>query len=418
MVNTTININKPANDLRKGISKQSIVAVAILLLTVLLSILMSKTDAALAPLLLLGVVAGFTLQRSRFCFASAFRDLFLFGSSRMMRGIIVGLSVATIGFSINMYNEVPFPSFGVLPMEANILPIGISTIVAGVLFGFGMVISGGCVSGSLYRMAEGYIASWVSIIGVIIGMGLLSHTWNWWWTNIVSQEPRVWIPSKLSLGYGGSVLLTLCGLFAAFMLVLWWESRAGLYMPSMRVQEEPLDSMRQKLSSMWRSIFVQGWPAVVGGTILGGIGVLMYLVHMPWGVTGELARWSNNIMGIINIPPPVALGMSDIGGCAGRAGESGIFTHTFAVTVGVLPGSLMGALFSKEFKLRFPQSPKRYVQALGGGIIMGYAAGLAVGCTIGAFFSSIPSLSLSGWLFAISLAGGAFIGVKVVKRIA
>ena len=189
-------------------------------------------------------------------------------------------------------------------------------------------------------------------------------------------------------------------------------------MPSVRGKEEPLDSMRQKLSSIWRSIFVQGWPAVVGGTILGGIGVLMYSVHMPWGVTGELARWSNNIMGVINIPPPVALGMSDIGGCAGRAGESGVFTHTFAVTVGVLPGSLMGALFSKEFKLRFPQSPKRYAQALGGGIIMGYAAGLAVGCTIGAFFSSIPSLSLSGWLFAISLAGGAFLGVKVVKRIA
>ena len=48
---------------------------------------------------------------------------------------------------------------------------------------------------------------------------------------------------------------------------------------------------------------------------------------------------------------------------------------------------------------------------------MGYAAGLAVGCTVGAFFSAIPSLSLSGWVFGIALAVGAFTGTQVIKRI-
>ncbi|MBM3947193.1 MAG: hypothetical protein FJ315_07355 [SAR202 cluster bacterium] len=48
---------------------------------------------------------------------------------------------------------------------------------------------------------------------------------------------------------------------------------------------------------------------------------------------------------------------------------------------------------------------------------MGYGSGLAIGCTLGAFFSSIPSLSVSGWLFALALAGGAFIGVKAIRRI-
>jgi hypothetical protein len=48
---------------------------------------------------------------------------------------------------------------------------------------------------------------------------------------------------------------------------------------------------------------------------------------------------------------------------------------------------------------------------------MGYGAGLAIGCTIGAFFDSIASLSLSGWLFGIAIAGGAFFGVQAIKRI-
>ena len=80
--------------------------------------------------------------------------------------------------------------------------------------------------------------------------------------------------------------------------------------------------------------------------------------------------------------------------------------------------SLFAAMGSHEFKLRFPREKRRYIQALIGGIIMGYGAGLAIGCTIGAFFSSIPSLSLSGWLFGISLAIGAFFGVKVIKKLA
>ncbi|MQF48321.1 YeeE/YedE family protein [SAR202 cluster bacterium AC-647-N09_OGT_505m] len=409
--------NRPSTLLGR-MPRQSIVAVLVLLGALGLAVVMSRTEAILAPLWLLAMAAGFTLQRSRFCFASAFRDLFLFGSSRIMKGIIVGLAIATIGFAINMYSKVPFPEFGVLPNEANILPVGISTIVAGLLFGFGMVISGGCVSGSLYRMAEGYVASWVSMVGILIGLGFLSQTWNWWWEASISSESMLWIPSKFSLGYGGGVILTLGGLLIAFLLFLWWESRSGLSIPDIQSKKEPDDTLGEKLSILWRSVFVRGWPSVVGGGVLGVIGVLMYMVHMPWGVTGELARLSNTIMSTLNFAPPEPLGLSDLGGCSGLSDATGLFSHSFAVTVGLLPGALVGALFASEFKLRFPRNPRRYMQALGGGIIMGYGAGLAIGCTVGAFFSSIPSLSISGWLFALALSGGAFLGVQVIKRIA
>ena len=414
---TTIAKPWARNALLLSVPRQSIAAVVVLVAAAVLAIIMSRTEAILAALWLLGMVSGFTLQRSRFCFASAFRDIFLFGNSRIMKGILVGLGVATTGFTIIMYNEVPFPQFGALPQEAHILPVGLSAIIGGLLFGFGMVLSGGCVSGSLYRMAEGYVGSWVSVAGVIIGLGLLSQTWNWWWNILVSYEPKVWLPSTISLGYGGGVVLTFAGILAAFLLLLWWESRSGLSMPDIPRKEEAQDTFGQKLSVLWRSVFVRGWPAVVGGAVLGGIGVLMYMVHMPWGVTGELTRWANTTMSTLGFAPATPLGLSAIGGCAARAGEGGIFTHTFAVTVGLLPGSLVGALFAREFKLRFPRSAKRYLQSLGGGVLMGYGAGLAIGCTIGAFFSSIPSLSISGWLFALALAGGAFLGVQAIKRI-
>jgi len=401
-----------------SLSRQSMIAVLVLLGSLVLATTMANSEAILAPLWLLAMAAGFTLQRSRFCFASAFRDLFLFGNSQIMKGIIVGLAIGTIGFSIIMYSKVPFPEFGVLPGQAHILPVGLSTIVGGLCFGFGMVLSGGCVSGSLYRMAEGYVASWVSMGGILIGLALLSQTWNWWWQVTISQEAKLWIPSMLNVGYGGGVILTLGGLLGVFLFFLWWESRSGLSIPDMPTEKEPDETFGQKLSILWRSVFVRGWSAIVGGSVLGVIGVLMYMVHMPLGVTGELARFSNTVMSSLHIPPPEALGLGTLGGCSGISGVTGLFTHSFAVTVGVMSGALVGALFANEFKLRFPRNAKRYVQALGGGVIMGYGAGLAIGCTLGAFFSSIPSLSVSGWVFALSISGGAFLGVKVIKRLA
>ena len=141
------------------------------------------------------------------------------------------------------------------------------------------------------------------------------------------------------------------------------------------------------------------------------------MLHMPWGVTGELNRWAQQSMSALSVGAPALKGLSDIGGCAARADEAGRFTHAFAVSVGLVPGAMVGALFAGEFKLRFPPRRRRYLQALGGGLAMGYGSGLAIGCTIGAFFSSVASLSVSGWLFAVALAGGAWLGVQAIRRI-
>jgi len=393
-----------------------LMAILVLIGILILAYFMNQTgDQSLVYIWFIGCFVGFVLQRSRFCFASAFRDLFLFGTSKTLKGILIGLLVATIGFVIIMSKEIPFPSFGGVPGQAHILPLGLSTIVGGISFGFGMVISGGCVSGSLYRLAEGYIASAVTLFGIMIGLALLFFSWNWWWDRIISYEPQIWLPEYL--GYGFSLVITLLILFGLFVLVIWIESRSSISFPDLK-ENEFNDTFKSRLETIFHSIFVRGWSPLIGGAMLGGLGVLLYMVHMPLGVTGELGRWVTITVSTIGITLPELKGLSDLGGCSGQSSESGIFGHTFAVTVGVIAGSLFAAMGSHEFKLRFPREKRRYIQALIGGIIMGYGAGLAIGCTIGAFFSSIPSLSLSGWLFGISLAIGAFFGVKIIKKLA
>ncbi len=401
-----------------GVRRQHVAAVAVLVAAFALAVPMAAQDGPTAALWFLGLAAGFTLQRSRLCFASAFRDLFLFGSGRMMKAILLGITVATVGFAAIMRDAVPNPAVGVLPPEAHVLPVGISTVLGGLLFGIGMVIAGGCVSGSLFRAAEGYVGSWVALAGVVAGLGFISQTWNWWWTAVISAEPKLWLPALPGLGYAGAIALTFAVLLALYLVIEWWEAREGLFVPSAApVAEEPT-TFRERLAAAWHRVFTRGWPALVGASVIGLISIVMYTVHMPWGVTGELQRWANAGMTAFGAAPPQALGLSDIGGCAARAAEgSGLFGHTFSVTLGVIPGALVAALFANEFKLRFPRRGVRYAQSLGGGLIMGVGAGLGIGCTIGAFFSSVSSLSVSGWLFGAALAGGAFVGTNVIRRI-
>lgn len=398
---------------------QSVAGVVVLVAALVFSRVIGASAAVLAPLWLLGMVTGFTLQRSRFCFASAFRDLFLFGQSRVLNGILVGLTITTLGFGLLMFNEVPFPQFGALPAEAHVLPVGLSTVFGGVLFGIGMVLAGGCSSGSLYRVGEGYVASGVAVIGMVVGLALLAYQWNWWWDTIIQHEPRVWLAEALPGGYGTAVVLTLAGLLVVFLAGLWWDARNGFAMPAIsKPASDPEDlTLRGRLSTLWRRIFVDGWSPIVGGAVLGVTALLMYLAAQPWGVTGELSRWGQNATNALSIGPPILKGLDAIGGCAARSGEGGVFTATFAITVGLVAGALVAALFAGEFKLRFPPQRRRYVQALVGGVAMGYASGLAIGCTIGAFFSAVPSLALSGWVFGGSLAGGAWLGVKILRRI-
>ena len=386
-----------------------------ILLSLVATWFLSSVDHKFAAIWLLSNVAGFVLQRSRFCFASGFRDLFLFGSGANMKGIILGLVVSSIGFTAIMHWITPNILTGDVASDAHVFPVGISTAVGGLLFGFGMVIAGGCVSGTLYRLGEGYLTSISSLIGIIVGMAALILTWNWWYELVITNEPTIWLPKLFKIGYFGALSITLLALGLIFLLINWWESKNSIpNMPSTANNKMAI-TLKEKLSLYYNSIFTEGWSIGLGGAVLGGLAVIMFIVQKPFGVTGGIFELTNKALVETGIGPQVLKGLDELGGCVGSGGET-LLTAGIAMTFGTVLGSVVGSTASGEFKLRIPPTPIRYVQGIFGGIFMGYGAGLALGCTIGALFSSIPSLSLSGWLFGISLAVGSFIGTKIIKK--
>ncbi len=390
---------------------QTWVGVALILGAAIVLQRFSRVEAEFGVFGGLGLALGFILQRSRFCFTAAFRDLFMLKSGRNMKGAIIGMAVATVGFGLIMANLLPNPALGTIAPEAHANPVGLHLVLGGVLFGVGMVAAGGCTSGTLYRMAEGHAASWVALTGILGGLGLASHTWNWWWQAYIRFAPIIWFPRWA--GYGGAMLLTLGGLVGAYLLVLWIEA-PGPPSNEQSSAVSPASGFIDRVRDLYASIFRRGWSAITGGVLLGIVNVFLYTAHMPWRIVGEYSRWANALLTTVGLGPGRLLGTDQLAGCALRTG-GGLLTHTFLLNVGLFGGALISALLAHEFKPRFSRNKLRYVQSLAGGLSMGYGAGLAMGCTIGAFFSAIPSLALNGWVFALALAGGAFLGTHLLR---
>lgn len=247
----------------------------------------------LALFWLFGLAFGIIVQRSRFCFVSAVSNFALFRDGRLLKGILGGLFVSTIGFAIIMFKEVPNPASG-LPATAYLAPFGWHLVLAGVLFGLGMVLAGGCIMGTLYRIGEGAIASLVALLGIIIGMGVLQHNWPWW-NGYISHLSAVWLPRHI--GWIASLILTL-----GVIVVLYWCVRRYSSSTSQKPKSNS-QPFSARLAYLPKAIFINGWPLALGGVIFGAFNIWLYAsAERPCGLAGEVMRWTQIVLDFAHLP--------------------------------------------------------------------------------------------------------------------
>ncbi len=89
--------------------------------------------------------------------------------------------------------------------------------------------------------------------------------------------------------------------------------------------------------------------------------------------------------------------------------------------VGVLLGGFAGAVLAGRFrpgveKGRRISTRGRLTYALAGGTIMGFAAGLARGCTSGQALSGGAMLATGSWVFMLMVFGGGYAVAYFVRR--
>ena len=135
-----------------------------------------------------------------------------------MAGILVGL----VGISAIKFADPTQAGMFVFPH------IWLAALIGGIIFGFGMTLSGGCCVGSLWRAGEGQVKLMVSVIGMLIMMPITDeYIKEDFFDALPDQKSKFlpnWAPFGFTLDYFGAFafILILMGLWYYFVR---WNDR-------------------------------------------------------------------------------------------------------------------------------------------------------------------------------------------------
>lgn len=174
-----------------------------------------------------GFALGFILHRSRFCFSRVFREPFMTGDGTMTKAMILALALGIPVTSLLLQNQ------AVDPYLAIPATFWLGSLLGGVIFGVGMVLAGGCASGSLWRMGEGHLKLWVAVFffawtgsvfsAIAKRWDLLTREMSLDLVEVTKVGKQVFLPELLQ-GWGWVYLLSFALLAVWYLLVRYNEA--------------------------------------------------------------------------------------------------------------------------------------------------------------------------------------------------
>lgn len=205
---------------RKKAKKNQIpYGVALFIGLVIIGIFLNLKAEKLALFWVTGISFGFILQRSRFCFTASMRDPYLTGGTSLTRAVLIAFTITTIGFTAIKYGahvqNLPIPGM------SYVVPISFATIIGAILFGIGMVIAGGCASGTLMRVGEGFWMQVLSLVFFAIGSLWGAHDFGWWKYNFISKGKAIFLPDVF--GWGGALIIQLALIASLYVFATKYE---------------------------------------------------------------------------------------------------------------------------------------------------------------------------------------------------
>jgi uncharacterized membrane protein YedE/YeeE len=326
------------------------------------------------PGLLVGATFGVILQRGRICFNSAFRDILLFKDSTIAKAIWIAIAVEMVGFAA-------LGDSGLLTIYPRGLYWG-ANILGGFIFGVGMVLAGGCVSGSTYRAGEGMIGSALALVGIGIGSTVTLSLWLAPFKNTLQSA------TQIEFAGGAPTLPTIIGLNH------WAVIAPILLVTGILVCRSLKGATFRDLSA-----FGRGWPWWFSGLLLGLVAILSYVSLEAAG--GTYPGWCGGYIGLTVTISRVNVGYP--------------FNWEMGLVIGAILGAALAAVLSDEWKLRVPR-PRLLVQSLLGGLLMGFGAVVGDGCNIATILIGVPLFSIGSILAGIFTILGVWAAAYVMFR--
>lgn len=421
----------------------------------------------LAAYLWFGFVYGTCLQYGRFCFSSAFRDLFAVGVPRMAVGLMIAVLLFGLvsAFVTASGNSTFHPA-----------PYGWHSLIAGLIFGVGMVLTGGCASGSLYKTGEGNVTAMVVVLAISVSQAVFVDVGGW----LNALVPESWSRAALDKGLPAQITVAdgwidqylagyvwnqpiatygeLLGFNSPYAAAFVGNVLVGIVLPAavallavyvvwyrkgyLRKQAQTGSAghgFAAELGGYWSMIAASKRTAIAGLVLGVAAGLHMYVMkglQLKFGVGNfadlmkELGFASGlSVKGTVFDPGYWYLTTQEaqlVGWLLDKLGwnitdniffglENGVpnplVNPAIWMTVALILGAAVMALLHGEFKLK-GTNLELATWAIIGGVLMGIGSRLGLGCSVGGFFSRVSQGDVSGWIFGGGMFAGAYLGVK------
>lgn len=324
--------------------------------------------------LVCGLLLGFVMQRGRFCITGAFRDMYVSKNHKMFVALLIAISVQSIGFFA-------LKEAGVIAVEPaeNFAPFAV--FIGAFLFGIGIILAGGCATGTWYRAGEGLIGSWVALFTYM----LLSAS--------MRTGPLASLNSELrGINLEHKTIYDSFGISPWILVLLLVSVTLFLLFKQLSAPKRKVATLKPKKTGLAHWLFEKRWNPFVTAVLVGFIALLAWPLSLATGrefglgITGPSA----NLLQFLVI------------------GDLKFINWGVFLVLGILIGSFIAAKGSNEFRFRTPDTTTM-LRSAAGGVLMGIGATFAGGCSIGNGLVETAFFSWQGWVSLLIMILGTWV---------
>jgi uncharacterized membrane protein YedE/YeeE len=320
-----------------------------------------------------GIALGFVLQRGRYCMVSAYRDIYLSKDNRMFIATLIAIAVQSVGIYA-------LAEAGVIEL-AQVSFTWVTAIVGGLIFGIGMVLAGGCATGTWYRAGEGLIGSWIALFAYMLGSAATKSGVLKPLNDRLSEPIARDVYIYETVGVSPWVVVAVFALLVAYIV---WRH---LKQPAI-----PVPSLRARRTGFSHLLFEKRWPPFVTAVLVGVIAIAAWPLSQATGRMyglGITAPSGNLLKYLVT-------------------GDARLLDWGVLLVIGIAFGSYIAAKGSGEFRWRLPDV-RTIRNNFAGGILMGFGAGTAGGCTIGNGLVNTSLFTWQGWVATLFIVLGTWL---------
>jgi hypothetical protein len=338
--------------------------------------------------LLAGIVFGATAHKTDFCTMGAIADAVVLADFRRFRAWLLAIAVAMIA-SQALHGAGVIDLAKSIYLTANLGWLGAA--LGGLMFGFGMTLTGGCGNKTLVRLGAGNLKSIVVFLFLAISAYMtLRGLFGIVRINLVEA-------TNLDLRARGFETQGLPDLLAAL----------GLSTAAARWLAVALIAGGFLVYCFRDADFRRSPPHVLSGLIIGA------LIPAGWLITGVLGAddFSPTPLASFTFVAPAGDAVQYLMTFTGATVNFGV-----ATVGGVIAGAFLMARATGTFKLEVFVDTDDFLRHMVGGTIMGAGGVLALGCTIGQGITGMSTLALGSLIAFASIVAGGVLGMKYLEE--